>query len=70
MTELIEMPFGGLSHVSPKNHVLYGVQIATGRITFEGGHVPESWRSRPKRSRPRNVTLLIFRRCQSVSWRV
>jgi len=35
--ELIEMPFGALTHVDPRNHVLDGVQILpTGRGTFEG----------------------------------
>jgi len=26
----IEMPFGGLTHVGPRNHVLDGVQISQG----------------------------------------
>jgi len=37
--EPIEMPFGGLTHVGPRNHVLDGVQIPHGKGHFLGGHV-------------------------------
>ena len=33
--ELIEMPFGWLISVSPRNHVLDGIQIPAVRSTFE-----------------------------------
>ena len=36
--EPIEIPFGGLTHVGPRHYVLDGVQISTGRVTYEGAY--------------------------------
>jgi len=41
MAEPIEMQFGRLTHIGPRNHVLDEVQIPTRKwATFEGAHVP------------------------------
>jgi len=34
MAEAIEMPYGGLHHVGPRNHVLDGVEISMGMGNF------------------------------------
>jgi len=34
--EPIEMPFGGLTDVGPRNHVLHGDTDPEARVTFEG----------------------------------
>ena len=42
MAEPIRMPFGGLTHVGPRNCLLYGVSNLPpmGMGSFEGRHVP------------------------------
>ena len=39
----IEIPFGGLTHVGPRNHVLHNLRSTCGRIHLQRGGVT-SWR--------------------------
>ena len=45
--ELIGMPFGGLTHVDPRNHVLDGIQMPQGRGNFFGGDIGDNMAMRP-----------------------